>query len=95
MSNQIEGLVASIGDNGDLITNISVEQVVNVPKDDSVRIKFDGHETMGIYPTDHEQPEATMVASLGSSGFLKIEIVGTNLSAMLGIKSGTPVVIDW
>ena len=95
MSNQIEGKVASIGDNGDLITDISVDQFAQVPTDDSVRIKFGGHETMGIFPADHEQPSATMVASLGKSGFLQIEIVGISLSEMLGIKTDTPVVIDW
>ena len=95
MSNQIEGHVASIGDKGDLITDITVDQVANVPRDDSVRIRFGGHETLGIYPADHDQPPSTMVASLDHSGFLKIEIVGVSLSEMLGIKANTPVVIDW
>ena len=95
MSNQIEGSVASIGDNGDLITDISIDQVANAPSDDSVRIKFGGHETLGIFPTNHDQPAATMVASLGKDGFLQIEIVGISLSEMLGIKSGTPVIVNW
>lgn len=95
MSNQIEGNVASIGGNGDLITNICVDQLVNVPRDDSVRITFGGHETLGIYPADHDQPPATMVARFGKGGFLEIEIVGISLSEMLGIKTDTPVVINW
>lgn len=95
MSNQIEGLVASIGGNGGLITDISVDQLVNIPHDDSVRIKFSGHETLGIYPASHDHPEATMVASLGASGFLEIEIVGVSLSDMLSIKSNTPVTVVW
>lgn len=95
MSNQIEGHVASISDNGDLITNISVDQLAEVPRDDSVRIQFGGHETLGIFPSDHDQPAATLVASLGQGGFLEIEIVGVSLSGMLGIKAQTPVVINW
>ena len=95
MSNQIEGHVASIGDNGDLITDIRVDQLADVPRDDSVRITFGGHETLGIYPDDHDQPPATMVANLGKRGFLEIEIVGISLSEMLGIKTNTPVVINW
>ncbi len=95
MSNQIEGHVASIGANGGLITNISADQIAHIPRDDSVRIKFGGHETLGIFPANHNQPEATMVASLGAGGFLEIEIVGISLSEMLGIRTNTPVVIDW
>lgn len=95
MSNQIEGYVASIGAKGDLVTNITIDQVANVPRDDSVKIKFGGHETLGIFSADHNQPPATMVASVDHDGFLKIEIVGISLSDMLGITADTPVVIVW
>lgn len=95
LSNQIEGYVASISANGDLITNITLDQVANVPRDDSVSVKFGGHETLGIFPADHQQPPATMVASVDLDGFLKIEIVGISLSDMLGIKTDTAVVIVW
>lgn len=95
LSNQIEGHVASISETGDLITNISADQIAHVPCDDTVRIAFGGHETLGIFPADHDQPAATMVASVGSGGFLEIEIVGISLSEMLGIKANTPVVITW
>ena len=95
MSNQIAGHVASISENGDLITNITVDQLANIPRDDSVRIQFGGHETLGIFQSDHDQPAATMVASLGKSGCLEIEIVGVSLSDMLGIKAQTPVAINW
>lgn len=80
---------------GDLVTDISIEQIINVPRDESVRIIFGGHETIGLYPDPHDQPAATMVAKLSNSGFLEVEIVGISLSEMLGINVGEPVKIEW
>ncbi len=80
---------------GDLVTDISIEQIINVPRDESVRIIFGGHETIGLYPDPHDQPAATMVAKLSNSGFLEVGIVGISLSEMLGINVGEPVKIEW
>ncbi|MGB1930814.1 MAG: adenosylmethionine-8-amino-7-oxononanoate aminotransferase [Mariniblastus sp.] len=95
MSNLIEGHVASVNADGDLVTDISIEQIINVPRDESVRIIFGGHETIGLYPDPHDQPAATMVAKLSNSGFLEVGIVGISLSEMLGINVGEPVKIEW
>lgn len=95
MKNQIEGRVAKIGETGNLITSISNDQLTAVPRDDSVTIKFGGHETIGIYQAEHDQPAATMVACLGNSGFLEIEIVGISLSEMLGIKPDVSIEVVW
>ena len=95
MSNLMEGQVASVNANGDLVTDISIEQIAHVPRDESVRINFGGHETVGLYPDPHDQPAATMVAKLSDSGFLEVGIVGISLSEMLGINVGEPVKIEW
>ena len=95
MANSIKGSVASVGEKGQLITDISIDQVENVPRDENVQIKFGGHETMGIFPADHGQPDNTMVASMGHSGFIEIEIVGISLSEMLGIKEQEAVEVVW
>lgn len=95
MANQIEGRIAKIGEAGNLVTDISVDQVSEAPNNDSVQIKFDGHETLGLFPPNHDQPPATMVASLGESGFVEIEIVGISISEMLGIKVDSKVEIVW
>jgi hypothetical protein len=95
LPNRIEGRVAEIGETGCLVTDIPVAQLADIPRDDSVTIRFGGHETVGIYPTDHGQPDATLVASLGKSGFLEIEIVGVSLSGMLGIGTNVPIEITW
>ncbi len=95
MANRIEGKVGSIGEAGSLVTDISVDKVSDIPHDESVTIKFGDHETIGLYPVEHGQPDATMVASLGKSGFIEIEIVGIPLAEMLGIKVGDGVAVTW
>jgi S-adenosylmethionine hydrolase len=95
LANRIDGTVASIGSEGNLITDISNDQVAEVPRDESVTIKFGGHETFGLFPAEHGQPDATMVASLGASGFVEIEIVGIPLAEMLGIRVGETVIMKW
>ena len=95
LANLIEGSVSAIGESGNLITDISVEQLADTPKDENTIVKFGDHETLGIYETNHGQPDATMVASLGPNGFLEIEIVGISLSEMLGIKTGEKISVSW
>lgn len=95
MATKIEGTVAMIGEAGRLITDIAVASVEEVPNGDSTSVVFGGHETVGLYPPDHGQPDATMVASKGESGFVEIEIVGVSLADMLGIKTGEKVIVSW
>ena len=95
LANKIQGQVNSIDESGRLISDIPNDQVADAPRDDSLSVKFGDHETVGLYPADHDQPAATMVASLGNSGFVEIEIVGISLSEMLGIKKGETVTINW
>ncbi len=95
MANQIEGQVVSIDDSGNLITDIAIDQISDAPRDESVTIKFGDHETIGLFPSDHDQPAATMVAVLGESGFLEIQIVGISLAEMLGIKVAESVSVSW
>ena len=95
MANSILGQVASVGDSGQLVTDIANDNVASLPSDDTVQVKFAGHETIGLYPTEHGQPDSTMVASRGASGFVEIEIVGISLSDMLGIKPGESVEVVW
>ena len=95
MANQIEGQVVKIGEQGNLLTDIAIDRVSEIVGNETVVVKFGGHETIGLFPADHGQPDATMVASLGPSGFVEIEIVGISLAEMLGIKVNEPVAIVW
>ena len=91
----ITGNVKSIGPKGQLITDVSNDSISEAGEDDSVVVKFAAHETVGIYQQDHGQPDATLVASRGSSGFLEIEIVGISIAEMLCIQPGVPVSVSF
>jgi hypothetical protein len=92
---KIEGAVESIDSFGNLITNISVNDLVKVPHDETTSIVCDEHETRGIFETYADQPPMTFVAVLGSSGKLELAIVGESAADMLSIPVGTPVTIEW
>lgn len=91
----IQGSVESIDSFGNLITNVTEQMLAAVPRDESVRIACDEHETLGIFRTYSDQPPATLVALIGSHGKLELAIVGDSAAAMLGIRTGTPVVVSW
>lgn len=95
MANRIEGQVSGVTTTGGLITDIAVDRLQNVPTDENTSIKVGDHETFGLFPAEHGQPDATMVASLGASGFLEIEIVGIPMAEMLGIRTGEKVLVRW
>ena len=95
MAGRIEGTVASVSESGNLVTDITAEQLADAPTDEQVTIRCDDHETNGIFPADHDQPEATLLAVLGPSGCLELEIVGDSARIMLGVSVGQKVEVVW
>ncbi len=95
MPGKIEGTVISISESGNLVTDITAEQLRDAPRDESVTIRCDEHETQGIFTPDHQEPESTFLALLGPEGRLELEIVGVSASIMLGIRVGEKVVVKW
>ncbi len=87
--------MTEVGSKGNLISDIANDQLADVPKDENTVVKFSEHATVGIFSADHGQPDATMVAYIGESGFLEVEIVGISLSDMLGIKAGEKISVSW
>ena len=92
---KITGQVVSVSDAGDLITDIKVADLGAVPRDESVRIKCEGHLTIDIFPTEHGQPEMTFIALEGKSGCLELSLVGDDASRFLSISVGSTVAIAW
>ena len=92
---EIRGAVESIDSFGNLITDIREAMLAEAPRDESVRIACDEHETLGIFRTYSDQPAMTLMALIGSSGRLELAIVEDSAAAMLGIRTGTPVVVSW
>lgn len=95
VSNVIEGQVVAVTESGDLVTDISSDVLANAPTDDSVAINCSGHETLGIFPADHQEPMGTFLAMLNADNALTLTIVGVNLSEMLSIKVGAAVTVKW
>lgn len=42
-----------------------------------------------------DQPEMTLIALFGSNDRLELAIVGDSAAAMLGVRSGAPVSVEW
>lgn len=95
MPGQIEGRVVSYGPEGNLVTDISHGQLAGVPRDLTVRICCDEHETIGLFPPDHGQPPFSFLALLAASGFLELTIVGDSARDMLGVAIGEKVIVTW
>lgn len=95
MAGRIDGQVVSISESGNLVTDITADQLTSVPRDDQVTIRCDEHETLGIFEGDHEQPAFTLIAVLGGSGCLELEVVGDSAKMMLGVSVGEKVEVHW
>ena len=95
MPGKIQGAVVAYTDDGNLVTDIPHDRLRTVPPTDSVSVLCDEHETVGIFPAEHKQPNFTYVALLGPSGFLELSIVGDSAKAMLGVRLGEAVVLKW
>jgi S-adenosylmethionine hydrolase len=92
---KISGKVESVDSFGNLITNITRAQLADVPRDESVTIDCDGHETQGIFETYGQQPPMTLIALIGSSDMLEIAIVDDSAKIMLGSGVGAAVTVTW
>ncbi len=92
---KIQGTVRSIDSFGNLITDIAADKLHDVPRTESTRVGCDEHETLGIQQTYGDQPPMTLIALVGSSGYLELSIVNDNAAEMLGIRPGAPVLVQW
>ncbi|MBP87144.1 MAG: adenosylmethionine-8-amino-7-oxononanoate aminotransferase [Planctomycetaceae bacterium] len=95
MAMRIEGTVVSITESGNLVTDIAAAQLENVPRGDVVTVRCDEHETLGIFDGEHGQPPFTLIAIVGSSGCLELEIVEDSAKIMLGVSIGQKVEVSW
>ncbi len=95
VANRIDGEVVEVDSFGNLITNITKKMLEGVPRNESVVISCDEHETQGIFATYSDQPTMTFMAHVGSTGRLELAVVDENASAMLGVRVGAPVTVRW
>ncbi|MEO8495677.1 MAG: SAM hydroxide adenosyltransferase [Planctomycetota bacterium] len=95
MVRRMEGRVVSITESGNLVTDITADQLADVPRGDQVTVRCDEHETLGIFDVDHEQPPFTLIALVGASGCLELEIVTDSAKIMLDVSVGEKVEVHW
>jgi S-adenosylmethionine hydrolase len=92
---QISGTVVEISPDGDLITDITLERLRGVPRDERVTVRCDEHETQGIFEAGHSEPPSTFLALMNARGALELVIVGDSAAIMLGIRRGEAVTVIW
>ncbi len=95
MPGTIEGKVVAYGPEGNLVTDIAHAQLEAAPRDPSVSIRCDEHETVGLFSADHHEPEMSLLAILAPGGFLELTIVGDSAKTMLAVALGEKVVVSW
>ena len=95
MAQHITGKVVSVDAAGNLMTDITANQLENAPQDERIFFRCDEHETRGIFNKDHSQPELTFIAIMGDSGQVQLTIVGESANLMLGIPVGEKVFVAW
>lgn len=95
MPNKIQGTIIRVTDSGNLVSDIVAAQLQDVPSDDRVTIRCDEHETVRIFRAEHSEPPMTLIAVLGGSGNLELEIVGDSAQMMLGVRVGEKIEVEW
>jgi len=92
---RVEGKVVSVTEAGNLVTDITADQLRNAPRTEQTVIRCDEHETRGLFSPDHQEPASTFLALLNPAGQLELTIVGDSARDMLGIRPGVGVVVEW
>lgn len=90
---RIEGQILMVDSFGNLITNITVDMLVDMPDDERTLLAIKDRQITGISHTYGNHPEGTLVALVGSSGRLEVAIVGGNAATTLHGGVGTRVTI--
>lgn len=92
---RVEGKIVSVTDTGNLVTDISSQQLQAAPRGEQTAICCDEHETRGLFSPDHNEPAFTFLAILNDAGQLELTIVGDSARDMLGLRPGMEVVVQW
>jgi S-adenosyl-L-methionine hydrolase (adenosine-forming) len=95
VTGKVEGKIQAIDASGNLVTDITRAMLDAAPRNETVVIHCDGHETNGIFDDAATQPPMTFVATFGQSGNLELAIVGDSAAAMFGVQVGEKVSVRW
>jgi len=89
---EVSGTVLWIDSFGNLITNIPAGMIGALGDPRQAAIEILGEVIPGLHRTYGEQPPGTLVALVGSGGYLEIATVAGSAADRLAAQPGTPVV---
>jgi hypothetical protein len=95
MGRKLVGKVINVSHQGDLITDITGAQLDTILPGAPVTVSCQEHQTVGILPENHGEPEMTLVAVRTAQDRLELRIVGESAREFLGIPAGAEVVVRW
>jgi hypothetical protein len=89
---KIKGSVVEISATGDLVTDLTESALASVGRSQETKIIVDEEfETFGIYGSNHEQPDMTLIAILEPGQPLRLHLVSDSAHSMLGVQKGATV----
>lgn len=97
---QIAGAVEWIDPFGNLITNIAATMLPREALEEGstsgrLMLEIEGHSIEGISSVYGDRPAKTLVALIGSGGYLEIAIVGGSAAKEIGGLVGAAVLLRW
>jgi S-adenosyl-L-methionine hydrolase (adenosine-forming) len=93
--NRIVGEVVWIDGFGNLITDITSAMLVAIADRSRATTEIAGETIRGIDRTYGERAAGTLMALVGSSGYLEVAVADGSAAARLSGKSGTQVTVRW
>lgn len=92
---RIEGSVLQIDAFGNVISDITWQDLTAREPPDAVSVVCGGEAVTGLVRTYADRPPETLVALVGSSGRLEVAVVGGSAARRLAVRIGDPVVVTW
>jgi len=92
---RVQGKIVTVTETGNLITDLTADQLAAAPRGEQTIVRCDEHETRGLFSSDHQEPDFTLLALLNAAGQLELTIVGDSARDMLGLRPGMDVVVEW
>ncbi len=91
----IRGSIRFVDSFGNLISDIPAKALSAAPDPQAMCVRCEGHEIRGLSRTYSDHPASTLVALIGSSGYLELAVVGKSAALLLGATVGTQVMVSW
>jgi S-adenosylmethionine hydrolase len=94
-SQRLVGEVETVDRFGNLITNITRQDLAGIARHQPLRVKCGARDGIPIVRTYGAQPKGTIVALVGSGGCLEVAVVEGSAARELSAVVGVAVAIEW